>query len=233
MDSARAGVARHASLLTAGAICTFLIPLLYVVEVFTFSGMPEDAEGWLKMFARSRVEGLFYINALDIVSISLMIVMIVALYRVFAAASPSLSSAAAPLGIVGAAVFLASRWDMTLGSVHLGDLYAAAETQERRDALVAATEAIGAPGQATPLSSGFLLITAGIVLFALAMLRAGAPWRVAGISGLVAGGFIALANIALALSPEVSNALMVLGGPGLIVFWISTGIALLKVGKRE
>lgn len=233
MESARAGLAKHASLLTTGAVCTLLIPLFYVVEVFTFSGIPDTAEGWLKMFARSRVEGLFYINALDIVSVSLMIVMIVALYRVFTAASPSLSSAAAPLGIVGVAVFLASRWDMTLGSLHLGELYATAETQERRDALVAATEAIGAPGQATPLSSGFLLVAVATLLFAFAMLRSGAPWRVAGIAGVVAGGFIILANVAVALAPNASTALMVLGGPGLLVFWISTGIALLKVGRYE
>jgi hypothetical protein len=178
------------NLYIVGGVAAFLTIAMYIVEVFTFGGIPTEISAWFELFGRSRLLGLFYLNSLDILSISILLAFYAALRR---AADNSLSEIAAPFAYLGIGVFVTIRSTIAIGVLNLSERYAAAPTEAAREPFLAAGEAISSLGQATPLSPGFFFIALASLLLSLALLRMKSA-KAAAITGIA---FWALAGIFL------------------------------------
>lgn len=85
------------SLYRMGGIAPLLTLAFYVSEYafIRWDAFPASTEAWYQFFQRSKLLGLFYLNSLDILSITLLGVMFLALYVALRDINPSAMSIAA------------------------------------------------------------------------------------------------------------------------------------------
>ncbi|MGC9397416.1 MAG: hypothetical protein ACP5J4_21430, partial [Anaerolineae bacterium] len=88
--SVKAG-ANWKSLYYVGGVAPFVTLVFYLSELLFISwdNYPTSMEAWFALFQRSKLLGLFYLNALDIISVALLGVMFLALYVVLRKTHPA------------------------------------------------------------------------------------------------------------------------------------------------
>jgi hypothetical protein len=203
---------------------------------------PVNVDGWYALLQENRLLGLAHLGILDVVNYVLLALMFLALYFLLRKPSKSAMAVALTLALVGIAVYMAS--DTALSMLALSDQYAAATTDARRTALLAAGEAtlaltrFGAPG-AHPGSGGYisllLVAIAGIITSAV-MLRSRLFNPPTSIVGLVAGALDVAYCVAYAFLPGVESELisvLFIPAAGLftMIWHIMVGWRLFKLGK--
>jgi hypothetical protein len=219
----------------AGATAPLIALAFYLSQFlifFTKETHPTTPEGWFNLFGRSKVLGLFLLNALDVISITLLGLMFLALYVALRQASPSLAAIAAFLAFLGIAVFVSSRSEAVSATLSLSDRYAAARTEVERSQILAAGEAIHAPIRATPETTGFGLVAMAGLILSVVMLQSQRFDRATAYVGIPAG-LVTLANhISIVIAPSLAAILMPLNGLLWLVWWLLISRGLFQLGKQ-
>ncbi len=164
---------------------------------------PTSVSRWFELLQSSRFIGLTLFNLFDLVNYALVGLILLALYAALRRASESIATLGAACGLVGIAVYFAS--NQAFAMLTLSERHAAAATETRQAAILAAGEALLAienPGtmwQGLGSQISLLLVTVASVMMAFAMVRSKAFKPRTGYVGLVAevaqlGGFLALAG---------------------------------------
>jgi hypothetical protein len=230
--------AKWRPLYQAGAVAPLVALAFYLIEfslLIVGEPYPADIEGWYALVQQSKLLALLYLNALDIISFTLLGIMFLALYVALRRVDPSWTLIALYLALLGAAVFVVPR-ALHLSLLPLSDLHAAATAETQRTLYLAAGEALSQVSSATPQTFGFLLMAAAGMVMSFVVLRRELPGRpfgkVAAYIGIV--GFVAaLANfLSRLLAPDVAAVLMPVNGLLWFAWWILVSVGLFRLARR-
>jgi hypothetical protein len=214
--------------------------LFYLIEfsiLFVGEPYPTTIEGWFALIQQSKLLGLWYLNALDILSFALLGIMFLALYVALRRIRPSWMLIAVYAAFLGVVVFIVPRV-LHLSLLPLSDLHAAATTEAQKTVYLAAGEALSQVSTATPQTLGFLFMAAaGLIISDVSLrnqaLRQPVPLsKATGYVGIV--GFVAaLANFgARLLNPSIAEILMPINGLLWFAWWILVSVKLFRLAKR-
>jgi hypothetical protein len=214
--------------------------LFYLIEfsiLFLETPYPATVEGWFALIQQSKLLGLWYLNALDILSFALLGIMFLALYMALRRVRPSWMLIALYLALLGVVVFTVPR-ALHLSLLPLSDLHAAATTEAQKTVYLAAGEALSQVSAATPQTLGFLFMAVAGLIISDVSLRSQAlgewvpPGKAAGYVGIV--GFIAaLANFgSRLLAPTLAETLMPINGLLWFAWWILASVSLFKLARK-
>ena len=196
-----------------------LITIVFYVSEFLFISWekyPTSTEDWFSLFQRSKLLGLFYLNALDIFSIALLGVMFLALYIALRRTNESLMAVSVFFALLGVGVFVVPRVAM-LSMISLSDRYSMAGTEAERVRLLAAGETLGALGTPTPQTIGFLFMAIGVLILSVVMLQTKNFSKITAWFGFLASVLTFVDDVSVIITPELATTLMIVSG----VFWIS------------
>jgi hypothetical protein len=227
------------TLYQAGAVAPLMVLLFYLIEfciLFVGDPYPDTIEAWYGLFQRSKLLGLWYLNALDIVSFALLGVMFLALYRALERVQPSWMLIALYVALLGVAVFIVPR-ALHLSLIPLSDLHAAATSDSQAALYLAAGEALSQVSTATPQTLGFLfmavagLIISAVILRGQSVVEAGRFGRAVGYVGIT-GFVVALANYASwLLALDVAEKLLPLNGLLWLLWWLLASAGLFRLSR--
>jgi hypothetical protein len=221
------------SLYKVGGAAALIAVVFYLTEgiFFFFVEMPPGTiTDWFSLFQSNRLLGLFYLNALDIASIALFGPMFLALYLALKRDNESYMAIATLFAFIGIAVFIAPR-SATLSMLSLSDQYAAATTEAQRSQILAAGQAVGALGQPTPQTTGFLLIAVAVLIISVVMLRSTLFNKVTVYVGILASVLTFANDISLVIVPSLADLLMGIGGVLWIIWWLLISRRLFQLGR--
>jgi hypothetical protein len=232
--------AQWRTLTYAGAVAPLIALFFYLIEfsiLFVGEPYPATIEAWFALIKRSKLLGLWYLNALDILSFALLGIMFLALYHALRRLGPSCMLIALYAALLGVVVFIVPRV-LHLSLLPLSDLHAAATTEAQKTVYLAAGEALSQVSTATPQTLGFLFMAVAGLIISDVSLRGHAlgqpvPFsRVAGYVGIV--GFVAaLANFgSRLLAPAVAETLMPINGLLWFAWWILASVSLFKLARK-
>lgn len=221
------------TLYRAGAISPLIALALYasqfIIPIFG-DPYPETVEGWFALFQRSKLLGLWYLNALDIVSFALLGIMFLALYVALRRVCPSWMLIAIYFALLGAVVFIVPRV-LTLSVVTFSDLHAAATTEAQRTMWLTAGETLSRVSTATPQTLGFLFMAVAGLIISVVILRSQSFRKAAGYVGIV-GFVVTLANyISWIIAPSTAAMLMPINGLLWLIWWIMISVGLFRLAK--
>jgi hypothetical protein len=224
----------------AGAVAPLIALFFYLIEfsiLFLGEPYPITIEGWYALIQRSKLLGLWYLNALDILSFALLGIMFLALYVALRRVRPASMLMALYLALLGVVVFVVPRV-LHLSLLPLSDLHAAATADAQRTIYLAAGEALSQVSTATPQTLGFLLMAVAGLIISIVILRShpfdksvalGKAVGYVGIAGFVA----ALANFGgRLLAPTVAEILMPINGLLWFAWWILVSASLFKLAGK-
>lgn len=221
------------TLYRAGAVAPLIALVLYssqfIILIFG-DPFPTTIEGWFVLFQRNNLLGLWYLNALDIVSFALLGIMFLALYVALRRIRPSWMLIATYFALLGVVVFIIPRV-LTLAVLPLSDLHAAATTEAQRTMYLTAGETLSYVSTATPQTLGFLFMAVAGLIISVVILRSQSFGRAAAYVGIV-GFVVTLANYTswiLALS--IAAILMPINGLLWLIWWITISVGLFKLAK--
>jgi hypothetical protein len=214
--------------------------LFYLIEfsiLFVGSPYPTTIEGWYALIQRSKLLGLWYLNALDILSFALLGIMFLALFMALRRVRPSWMLIALYIALLGVVVFVVPRV-LHLSLLPLSDLHAAATTDAEQAIYLAAGEALSQVSTATPQTLGFLfmavagLITSIVILHSRFVARSIALSKAMGYVG-IAGFVAALANFGgRLLAPGIAEILMPINGLLWFIWWILAAVNLFRLARK-
>jgi hypothetical protein len=212
-----------------GGIAPLLTLVFYISEYafIRWDAFPSSTEEWFLLFQRSKLIGLFYLNSLDILSITLLGVMFLALYVALRDINQSYISVAAFFSFLGVTAFVVPRIAM-LSMMTLSDQYAVAMTEAQQMRLLAAGEALGSLGTATPQTVGFFFMSIGVLITSIVMLQDKTFNKVTAWFGILASLLTFADDISIILVPTLSTPLMIASGLFWIPWWAMIGIGLLR-----
>lgn len=221
----------------AGAVAPLIALAFYLIEfslLIVGEPYPTTIEGWYALVQRSKLLGLWYLNALDILSFALLGIMFLALYMALRRARPAWMLIALYFALLGVVVFIVPRV-LHLSLLPLSDLHAAATAEAQRALYLAAGEALSQVSSATPQTLGFLLMAAAGLIISVVVLRSDQQHlpigRAAAYVGIV--GFVAaLANyLARLLAPDIAAMIMPLNGLLWFAWWILVSVGLFRLAN--
>ena len=217
-----------------GGIAPLLTLAFYISEYafIRWDAFPASTEDWFLLFQRSKLLGLFYLNSLDIISVTLLGVMFLALYVALRDVNPSNMSIAAFFSLLGVTTFVVPRIAM-LSLMTLSDQYAIATTEAERVRLLAAGETLGALGTATPQTVGFFFMSIGVLMISIVMLQGNVFNKVTAWFGILASLLTFADDISIVLAPALSTPLMIASGLFWIPWWVMIGVGLLRLAKVQ
>jgi hypothetical protein len=221
------------TLYRAGAIAP-LIALVFYLSQFIIMAFgdpfPTNIEDWYALFQSNKLLGLWYLNALDILSFTLLGIMFLALYMALRHTSPSWMLIAIYVALLGVVVFVIPRV-LTLSVVTFSDLHAAATTEAQKTMYLTAGEALSNVSTATPQTSGFLLMAVAGLIISIVILQSQSFGKVPGYVG-IAGFVVALANyITWIVAPSIAAVLMPVNGLVWLVWWLMISVGLFNLAK--
>lgn len=214
-----------------GGAAPLLALVFYLGEflLIPWERYPGSPEEWFALFQRSKLLGLFYLNAPDIFSIALLGIMFLALYAALRRVNLSWMTVSANVGLLGVGVFIAPRV-ATLSLLTLSDRYAAAG-EIARARLLAAGEALGALGIATPQTIGFLFMAIGVLIISVVMLQSKRFSRITAWLGIGASLVTFADHVSVILAPTLATPLMIAGGLFWIPWWVAIAFGLFRLAR--
>ena len=231
-----------AAALTAGVL--FRRNLAAEIGLFSTHPSPATVSDWFELLQSNRLLGLAYLNIFDLVNYALLGLMFLALYAALRRDSKSAMAIAAPLGLVGIAVYLASNTAFSMLS--LSNQYAAATTDPQRTTLLAAGQALLAINRfsghgAYPGSGGYmslLLIAIAGMITSVVMIRSAVFNRATAYVGILAGALDLAYCVAFAFVPMADSETLAIGfipaaGLFLMIWHIMVGWKLYRLGKAS
>jgi hypothetical protein len=224
------------SLYRIGAVAPLIALALYLSQfLLVFSGetYPTTPEGWFALFRRSRVLGLFVLNALDILSMALLGIMFLALYVALSRTHRSAMAIATFLAFLGIAVFVSTRAGMVSATLALSEEYAVATTEAQRSQIVAAGQAIHAPVRATSETIGFLFTAVAGLIISIVILRGETFGKVTAYVGILAGLFTIANDVSIVVVPSLAAILMPINSLLWTVWWLLISRGLFRLGRSD
>ena len=221
------------TLYKVGGVAPLITLAFYLSEMFIMifgEPYPTTTEDWFLLFQRSKLLGLFYLNAPDIFSIALLGVMFLALYIALRRVNASCMAIAALFALIGVVVFIVPRV-ATLSAASLSDQYAAAATEAQRGQILAAGEALNALGVPTPQTTGFLFMAVAVLIISVVMLRSEYFGKATAIVGILASLLTFADDTSLVLAPSLAGMLMPISGVVWILWWLLISRGLFRLGK--
>lgn len=225
----------------AGAVAPLIALIFYLIEfsiLFLGEPYPATTEAWYALFQRSKLLGLWYLNALDILSFALLGVMFLALYVALRRPRPSWMLIALYIALLGAAVFIVPR-ALHLSMLPLSDLHAAATTEAQRTLYLTAGEALSQVSSATPQTLGFLFMAvAGLIISVVIHQNKSITETTAFSTAMayvgIAGFITAVANYtSRLLAPSIAEMIMPLNGLLWFIWWIMASVGLFKLARNR
>jgi hypothetical protein len=225
------------TLYRAGAVAPLIALVLYASQFLLLiwgDPFPTTTEGWFALFQRSKLLGLWYLNALDILSFALLGILFLALYVALRRLRPAWMLIALYFALLGVVVFIVPRV-LTLAILPLSDLHAAATTEAQRTMYLTAGEALSYVTTATPQTPGFLLMAGAGLIISLVLLPRGMasqPFgRAVSYVGIV-GFAVTLANyISWIVAPSIAAVLMPVNGLLWLLWWLLISVGLFKLAR--
>jgi len=221
------------TLYRAGAVAPLIALVLYFSQfiILIFGDpFPTTIEGWYALFQRNKLLGLWYLNALDIVSFALLGIMFLALYVALRRVRPSWMLIAIYIALLGVVVFIVPRV-LTLSVVTFSDLHAAATTEAQRTMYLTAGETLSQVSTATPQTMGFLFMAVAGLIISVVILRSQPFGKAAGYVGIV-GFVLTLANyISWIIAPSIAAVLMPINGLLWLIWWLMMSVGLFRLAK--
>lgn len=215
-----------------GGVAPLLTFIFYLSELLfiPWDQYPTSTKGWFLLIQHNKLQGLFYLNALDIFSIALMGVMFLALYEAFQRANRSWMIVSTYFGLLGVSVFIVPRVAM-LSILKLSEQYATAPELERTRLLISG-ETLGALGTATPQTIGFLFMAIAVLILSIIMLQEGHLFnKIIAWFGILASLFTFIDHITVILAPALATPLMIASGLFWIPWWIMIGLRLICLAR--
>jgi hypothetical protein len=188
--------------------------LLFEILFIRLNYYPASVEQWYDMFNRSRILGLFYLNAMDIISVLLLGVMFAALCTRLKDDGKTAVRLSLPFAFLGIALFIIPRTIM-LSFVSLSGEYAAAG-QTSKDVMLAAGKILSSLAMPTMQTTGFFIIALVSYMLSMTMINSYSMPKAAGFVGIMAFFLTLIDNITFAIAPGIANLLMQVAG----VFWV-------------
>ncbi len=229
---------RWRGLYKTGAVAPLIALAFYLIEfslLVVGDPYPATIEDWYALVQRSKLLGLWYLNALDILSFALLGIMFLALYMALRQVRPSWILIAVYFALLGVVVFIVPR-TLHLSLLPLTDLYAAATTEAERTLYLTVGEALSQVSSATPQTLGFLLMAVAGLIISVVVLRSGQQrlpiGRAAAYVG-IAGFVAALANyVARLLAPDLAAMIMPVNGLLWFAWWIMVSVGLFRLASH-
>jgi hypothetical protein len=211
-----------------------LVTLTFYMGEFIFirwDKFPTSTEQWFMLFQRSKLLGLFYLNSLDILSITLLGIMFLALFMALRKTNQAAMIVATLFGLLGVAVFVVPRVAM-LSIMTLSDRYALAATEAERVRLLAAGEMLEALGTPTPQTVGFFFMAIGVLILSIVMLNETKFNKITAWIGILASLFTFADDLSLVAVPALATPLMIASGLFWIPWWVMIGVGLLRLPNQ-
>jgi hypothetical protein len=223
MNTVVSAETRWKSLYRIGSAAIALTLAFYVLQLVVIAAagrpFPTATEEWFSLFLESRFLGLFYLNALDMLSVTLQGVMFLALYMALRRDHESWALVGLFLAGIGVPVFVTPR-AATLAILPLSQQYGAATTAVQREQLLAVGDAISALGQPTPHTVGFLMLAVAALIMAVIMLHSSAFGRAAAYTGMAAGGLTIIGFLSMIALPSIAETLIFVVMLPWLVWWV-------------
>lgn len=212
-----------------------LIALAFYLSQFLISFFketyPTTPEGWFALFQRSKVVGLFFLNALDILSIAILGAMFLALYVALRQFNQSYMAIAAFLAFLGIAVFVSTRTMMVSATLALSDQYAAATTEAQRSHILAAVQAMHAPGRATPETAGFFFMALAGLIISVVIRQSAIFGPVTAYVGILASLATFANDVSIVVAPSLATTLMPINGLLWLIWWLLISRGLFRLAR--
>jgi len=231
--------AQWKTLYRAGAVAPLIALVFYLCEfgiLIIGEPYPTTVAGWYALIQRGKLVGLWYLNALDILSFALLGIMFLALYVALRQIRPSWMLIALYVALLGVVVFIVPRV-LQLSLLPLSDLHATATTEEQKTMYLTAGEALSHVTTATPQTLGFLLMAAAGLVVSVVVLQRGMQSRPFGKAVAWVGivGFVAaLANYASRLlALDIAAVLMPINGLLWFIWWIMMSVGLFRLARDD
>jgi hypothetical protein len=199
--------------------------------VFGEEPFPATVEGWLSLFQRNKILGLFYFNAPDILSIAVLGLLFLALFAAFKHINKTAMLIATFFSFLGIGVFVTTRSTM-LSVLALSDQYAAAATDAQRSLIIGAGQIINALGNPTPQTAGFFFMAIAVFIISMIMLRGSIFGKVIATVGILTSLLTVVDDFSLVLVPSISGVLLGIDGGLWVIWWIMVSIRLFQLGHR-
>ncbi len=226
---------RWKSLYRVGGVAILLTLGLYLTELIGFAVMakpfPTTMNEWFSLFQESKLLGLFYLNALDMISIALMGPMFLALYMALRQDNETWMIVGVFFVLIGIPVFIATRAP-SLTVLTLSDQFAAATTEVQRTQILIVGDAV-AQGQPTTQTVGFLFIAAAVLIISVIMLRGTIFGKITASVGILASVITFVGFISVIMVPSFAGALVVVSVVPWVLWWVLIARRLLQLGRRE
>lgn len=218
------------SLYYVGGVAPLVTLIFYLSELLFISwdNYPTSMEAWFALFQHSKLLGLFYLNALDILSVALLGVMFLALYVALRKTHTASMVIATFFGLLGAGVFVGLRVAM-LSVLQLSDRYVVAVTEAERIRLLAAGETLGTLGTPTLQTVGFLFIAIAVSIVSVVMLQGRHFNKITAWLGIGASLLTFADYVSLIVMPSLATPLMIVSGLFWMLWWIMIGLGLFRL----
>ena len=214
----------------SGALIALVFYLSQIIIILFGEPYPATTEDWFNLFIRSKLLGLFYLNALDMASITLFCLMFLALCVALKRGNESAMAIAGLLASIGAAVFIASR-SVTFSMIPLSDQYAAAATDAQHAQILLIGDAVGVQIQATPRTTGFLIMSVAVLIISVTMLRNQIFNKATAVVGILSSILVFALHISIIIVPAIADPLMGFGMLLWIIWLVLVGVRLLQLGR--
>ncbi|MBE0690944.1 MAG: DUF4386 family protein [Anaerolineae bacterium] len=231
----RTGDVRWKRLYRIGAVAVLVTVAFYLTELVVLSlggrSFPSTINDWFALFAESRLLGLLYLNALDMLSIALMGPMFLALYMALRQADEAWMTVGLFFGLIGIPIFIAPR-SITLNVLTLSDRFAAATTDVQRTQIMTVGESV-ALGSPTTQTVGFLFIATAVFIISLVLLRSTIFGKVTAYVGLLASSITFIGFITMLVAPSIAGVFVVLSMLPWLVWWLLIARGLWQLGRVD
>ena len=176
------------SLYRVGGVAALLMFVLTLVQSFIFitNPPPSTVIDYFTLFQNNKIIGLLDLDLLLIVINVLLVLIYLPLYVALSRFNKSYTLIALVLGLVGTALFFASR-EATFGMLSLSDQYNAATTYVQRTALLAAGQALLTIYNGTAFDLSYILGGVVILIFSIVMLQSNVFSKATAYVGIVMG----------------------------------------------
>jgi hypothetical protein len=176
------------SLYRVGGVAALLMFVLTLVQSFIFitNPPPSTVIDYFTLFQNNKIIGLLDLDLLLIVINVLLVLIYLPLYVALSRFNKSYTLIALVLGLVGTALFFASR-EATFGMLSLSDQYNAATTDVQRTALLAAGQALLTIYNGMAFDLSYILGGVVILIFSIVMLQSNVFSKATAYVGIVMG----------------------------------------------
>ncbi len=218
---------------TGGVAAWLLVAysLATMVQLVVLGGQPATAAQAFSLLQNNRVQGLCRLDLPTVLAMPLYYLLFLGLFAALRRADRGHATLATVLAFAGVTLVLATPTGLSMLS--LSDKYAAATTDETRNQLLAAGEAILATDlwHGTGAIVGGILVQSGAVLVSVVMLRSRVFSKTTAYVGIVTHGLDLLHAVVGPFVPFAGVVFMVIAGPLYLIWFPLVGRRLLQLGR--